>query len=72
MIMANAFEEAMNHGFSRAELAHEIMEIRQRMFNLGCMECQHMRENSLVCACVISHPEKYDSCMFITKGGNVT
>lgn len=67
--MGNAFEDAMHQGFSRAEMAHEIMEIHQRMFDLGCLGCQHMNENSPVCACVISHPEKYDSCMFITNGG---
>ena len=57
---------------STAEKVELLKKVNQRMFDLGCMECQHMRENSPVCACVISHPEKYDSCMFITKGGNVT
>lgn len=68
--MANAFEQAMHHGFSRAEMAQEMMEIHQRMIDLGCVACQHNKENSPVCACIIAHDEKYDSCMFLSKGGN--
>lgn len=66
----NNFEEAMHHGFSRADVAQEIKVLDERMHQLGCNSCFHAKENSPVCDCIIRHDEKWDSCNFYAKEEN--
>ena len=68
--MGNAFEESMHQGFSRAEMAQEMLELERRIEALGCRECIHMIENSPVCNMIINSG-KYGACNFRCKrGGN--
>lgn len=68
--MGNAFEESMHQGFSRADLADEMLELERRIESLGCRDCAHMMENSPVCNMII-HSSKYGACNFrCQKGGN--
>ena len=62
--MSNAFEDAMHQGFSRADMAQELMELEKRMHGLGCDTCQHQCENAPTCNTIINHPEKFFSCGF--------
>lgn len=60
----STFEEAMHHGFSRADLAQEIKEMEERIDQLGCNRCIHRFENSHVCDQIIRHPERWSECKF--------
>lgn len=62
--MNNAFEDAMHQGFSRADMAQELMEMERRMHGLGCDRCLYRDEISPVCETIINHPEKFFSCGF--------
>lgn len=67
----NNFEEAMHHGFSRADVAQEIKEMDERMHQLGCLRgCIHFQKCSPVCDCIIRHDEKWDKCNFYIKEEN--
>ena len=63
------FEDAMHQGFSRADMAQELMELEKRMHGLGCDRCLHRDEISPVCDMIINHPEKFFSCGFCCERG---
>ena len=43
------FEEAMHHGYSRADFASEMEELEKIYQELGCAQCKYEEYNSRAC-----------------------
>ena len=51
--MSDAFEEAKHHGYSAADMAADMQEIKDRMEMLGCPICKYRNLTSHTCDAVI-------------------
>lgn len=65
--MGNAFEEAVHHGYSAAEMAADMQEQMDNMRRLGCNNCVYIKDYHYTCVNVISNADNYIKCPYFKK-----